>query len=278
MSEVKRARVGSIEMAYEERGAGARPFVLVHGYTGSRDDFADVHDALAERGRTLLVDQRGHGDSTNPGDPEAYGLEVQVDDLVGLLDTLAIERCDLLGHSMGGMVALRLALAHPDRVASLILMDTSPEPIALMPVPMMQAGARLGREHGMGRVVDLMRAAPSPARAQASRRCEEEMGSDRYWERIRRKYESMDPEAMHALAAVLADHPPVVERLGEIGCPTLVLVGEQDVPFLEPSRTLAERIPGARLCVVADAAHSPQLENTAAWLDAVRAHLARARS
>jgi pimeloyl-ACP methyl ester carboxylesterase len=278
MAETRRVAVGSIEMAYEEKGTGGRPFVLVHGYTGSRDDFAEVQAPLAALGRTILVDQRGHGGSSNPGDPAAYGLDIQVADLLGFLDALDIARCDLLGHSMGGMVALRFALAHPGRVTSLVLMDTSPQPIGLMPVPMMQAGAKLGREHGMGRVADVMRAAPAPGRAEASKRCEERMGSDRYWARIRRKLEGMDPEAMHALAEVLADHAPVVDRLPEIACPTLVVVGEQDAPFLEPSRIMAERIPGARLCVVPDAAHSPQLENEPVWTRAVMDHLEAARA
>jgi pimeloyl-ACP methyl ester carboxylesterase len=276
-SDVKRIRIGAIEMAYEERGSGDRPFVLVHGYSGSRVDFAEVHGPLAALGRTIVLDQRGHGGSTNVGDPDAYGLEIQVADLLGFLDALDVERCDLLGHSMGGMVALRFGLEHPDRVASLVLMDTSPRPLTGLPVSWMQAGAKVGREHGMGRVFDVMRAAPSASRPEASRRCEERMGSDRYWARIRTKIEAMDPEAMHAMAAALADHPSAEERLGEITCPTLIVVGEQDHPFLEPSRLMADRIAGARLCVVPDAAHSPQQENETAWLEAVTRHLEEAR-
>ena len=103
------------------------------------------------------------------------------------------------------------------------------------------------------------------------------MGPDRYWERIRMKIEAMDPEAMHALAAVLADHPAASDRLAEIRCPTAVVVGEQDRPFLEPSQEMADAIPDATLHVIPDAAHSPQLENTPAWLAAIRAHLERAR-
>ncbi len=278
MPETRSVKIGSIEMAYEEAGHGDRPFVLVHGYTGSLDDFRDVHSALAAAGRTILVDQRGHGDSTNLGDPDAYGFDLQVDDLLRFLDALDIERCDLLGHSMGGMVALRFALTHPDRLASLVLMDTSPSPASSAPVAMMQAGAKLGREQGMGELFRVMRAGATLPRAEASKRCEERMGSERYWERIRFKIEAMDPEAMHALAAALGDHEPVVDRLAEIACPTLVIVGEQDEPFLEPSRVMAAGIPDATLCVVAEAAHSPQHENEAAWLDAVLGHLRAARA
>jgi pimeloyl-ACP methyl ester carboxylesterase len=279
----RRIRVGSIEMGYEDQGsdqeAGSRPFVLVHGFTGSRDDFADVHARLAESGRTITVDQRGHGESTNSGAPDDYDLDTAVSDLLGFLDALAIEQCDLLGHSMGGMVAIRFALAHPKRVASLVLMDTSAESIALMPVAMLQAGAKLGREQGMGALFQIMRAgaAKDPNRAAAMRRCEQEMGSERYWNRIRTKIEAMDPEAMHAWAAVLADHQSAIDRLVEVRCPTLVVVGEQDVPFLAPSRTMANEIADATLSVIPNAAHSPQVENPKAWIEAIRAHLDRVR-
>ena len=61
-------------MEYAEAGDGGRPFVLVHGFTGSRDDFADVLPALAAEGRTIAPDNRGHGGTTNPGEPAGYML------------------------------------------------------------------------------------------------------------------------------------------------------------------------------------------------------------
>jgi pimeloyl-ACP methyl ester carboxylesterase len=194
------------------------------------------------------------------------------------MDALGAPQCDLLGHSLGGMVALRFALAHPRRVASLVLMDTSAAPVGMMVVEPMHHLAALGRAEGMGRVFEAMRAVPNPARAEASRRCEAAMGEARYWARIRRKIESMDPDAMHALADLLADHTSAVPRLPEIGVPTLVLVGEEDRPFREPARVLAEGIAAARLAVVPAAAHSPQLENREAWLGEVTAHLGRVRA
>jgi pimeloyl-ACP methyl ester carboxylesterase len=279
----RRVSVGSIEMGYQQHGDSSgtedRPLVLVHGFTGSRDDFADVCGALAAKGRTIRVDQRGHGDSSNTGRIEDYNLDVAVADLLGFLDALKIDRCDLLGHSMGGMVAIRFVLAHPERVSSLVLMDTSPSPIAIMPVAMMQAGAKVGREQGMSALFEIMRngAANDPNRPAPMRRSEQEMGPERYWDRIHTKIRAMDPEAMHGWAAVLADHPPAVDRLTEIACPTLVIVGEQDVPFLEPSRIMADNIVDATLAVIPDAAHSPQIENQSAWLEAIRSHLDRVR-
>src|SRR6478735_8260574 len=117
--------INGAELVYEDVGEGTRPFVLVHGLTGFRDDFRERMAALAELGRTIIYDHRGHGDSTNTGDPTSYSFAQLVDDLAGLLDALGVPTCDLLGHSMGGMIALRFVLAHPERVASLVLMDTA---------------------------------------------------------------------------------------------------------------------------------------------------------
>ena len=77
----------------------------------------------------------------------------------------------------------------------------------------------------------------------------------------------MDPDAFAALALELVDHTPLTDRLGEIHCPTLVIVGDQDVGFLAPADELARGIPGAVKVVIPRAAHSPQLENPSAWID-----------
>ena len=279
MREIGRAKLGDLEIEWERAGAGDRPFVLVHGFTGSRDDWADVLPALAELGPTITLDQRGHGGSTNPGTPGTYSLEQLVRDLARFFDAVGIERCDLLGHSMGGMVCLRLALAHPARVASLVLMDTAPGPIAAQPRRIFEIGGKIAREQGMAALFAAMRAqaANDPNRPLAARRAEEAMGPARYWERVRAKIEAMDPEAFATLGPLLTDHEGVEDRLGEIRCPTTVVVGAEDAAFLAPSRALEAGIAGARLVEIPGAAHSPQIENTEPWLAAIRDHLARAR-
>jgi pimeloyl-ACP methyl ester carboxylesterase len=273
---VAKLQVGEIEMEYAEAGRGGQVFVLVHGFTGSRDDWREQLPRLAELGRTLALDQRGHGGSTNTGDPSSYGLERMTADLLGFLDALEIERCDLLGHSLGGMVVLRFALAHPERLRSLVLMDTTPRELQL-PQKMVERSARLAREQGTGALGAAMRAAASQGRGMhgpASLRLMDEMGFDVYWDRVQAKLDAMDPAAF---AALDGGRGSVVDRLGEIGCPTLVMVGEQDLPFLEPSDELEKGIPGARRVTIPEAAHSPQLENPEAWLSAVREHLEAAR-
>lgn len=277
--QTKRACVNGIELTYDEAGRGERAFVLVHGFTGYRDDFASVLPALAERGRTIAIDQRGHGDSTHTSDPATYHFEQLADDLRAFLDALGLARVDLLGHSMGGMVALRFALRHPGRLASLVLMDTTPHPLDGLPRELFVKGAQLARAAGMQKLWEVMRsnAAENERRTLADRRLEEQWGTERYWQRHRDRLTRMDVEAFEAIGVALGEHEPVTDRLGEIHCPTLVLVGATDRPFLEPSRTMHARIPGARLAVIPDGGHSPQIEAREAWLEAVAEHLQRAR-
>jgi 2-succinyl-6-hydroxy-2,4-cyclohexadiene-1-carboxylate synthase len=273
----RKLAVRDIEMEIEEAGAGGRAFVLVHGFTGSRDDFRERVPELASLGRTIALDQRGHGGTTNSGRAEDYTLEALVSDLAAAFDALGLAEADLLGHSLGGMVALRFTLAHPERVSSLVLMDTSPRP---MPLPIPESArlalGRLAHEQGVAALLPSVLRRPLEDLAPARRRSIEEMG-EAYWDRIRRKLEAMDPMAWQELLGVLCSHEPVTDRLGEIRCPTTVLVGEQDAAFLAPADELERGIGGAVRVTIPDAEHSPQLENPVAWSEAIRAHLARAR-
>jgi pimeloyl-ACP methyl ester carboxylesterase len=275
-----RIQAGALAMSYEEQGAGGRPFVLVHGFTGSSDDFVDVLPALATRGRTLAPDLRGHGGTSRPGVPEDYTFERLADDVLAFLDAAGVPRCDLLGHSMGGMVAQLLTLKAPERVASLILMDTAAGPVLREARAFLEGAARIARESGMEALFQLSRANfPSQAqRAPAMARCVERMGEERFWARMRAKSLAMDPTAFATLGPALCTQEGVAHRLAEIRCPVTVLVGEQEsAPLLQGSRELAAGIPGAKLVVIEDAAHSPQLENPDSWLAAVLAHLDGAR-
>jgi pimeloyl-ACP methyl ester carboxylesterase len=272
-------RINGADLVYEDIGRGERPFVLVHGFTGFRDDFREQLSALSELGRTIIYDHRGHGDSSHTGDAATYTFAQLVDDLRALLDALDVRRCDLLGHSMGGMLALRFALAWPARVASLVLMDTAARAPDLMPRAPMAAAGAIARSDGMATLAELLRgrAADDPHRPDAERRLEQTMGAA-FWERRRRRLTAMDPEGFAELALELVDHQPLTEQLSHIACPTTVIVGDQDIGFLAPSDELVRGIRGARKVVIPDAAHSPQLENPQAWIDAIREHLAGARA
>jgi 2-succinyl-6-hydroxy-2,4-cyclohexadiene-1-carboxylate synthase len=273
-----RVRANGIEIAFESRGEGERALVLVHGFTGFRQDFATQLPALARHGRVIAPDLRGHGESDR-GDPARYGFPALVADLLGLLDALGIARADVLGHSMGGMVALRAALAAPARIASLVLMSTSAAPLRFIDRAQLALAGRVAREAGMAALAQILRAraADDPSRGEADRRMEAEWGAERFWAWRTARVAAMDPAAYEPLAAALAAQEDLTPRLGELACPTTVLVGELDREFRAPSDALAEGIRGATLHVLPDAGHQPQHEAPETWRAAVLGHLARAR-
>lgn len=274
-----RVWVNGIEIAYEDHGAGALPLLLVHGFSGFRHDFAGQLDPLAQRGRVLAPDLRGHGESGRTGDPSSYSFESLTGDLLGFLDALRIERCHLLGHSMGGMLALRATLRAPERIASLVLMDTAPGPLGFVDRALLALAARVGREAGMPALAQILRARAKDdaGRSSPDRRIEEEWGAERFWAWRSARVAAMDPAAYEALGLALLEQEDLTPRLGEIDCPTGVLVGELDHEFRAPSEVLARHIPAARLHVLPGAGHQPQHEAPEAWRAAVLAHLARMR-
>ena len=260
---------GSVTLAVDDRGGGdATPLVLIHGFTGGRIDWADVIDDLAADRRVVAWDHRGHSDSTNTGDPASYTFDQLVADAVAALDALGLDRFHLLGHSMGGIVAQRLVLEHPERVESLILMDTLAEPSLVLPREWIDNTVAMGREQGMAAVADFM------AGFTLSSSVAPEADRPRIAERNRHKLSNMDVEAFASLAEELRSFPSLLGRLPTITCPTTVLVGELDTPLRDGSDNIAKAIPGAELVVIDGAAHCPQEERRDLWLAAVRRHLA----
>ena len=274
-----RVALGGVEIAYREAGAGARPFVLVHGFTGTGDDFADHLPALGRLGRTLVPDLRGHGASSHAADAAGYTLEQLTDDLGGFLDALDVPACDLLGHSMGGMVALRFALAQPQRVHSLVCMNTAARMPRGLPRELFELGARVAREAGMEALLRIVLAQLEAGigRSEADRRLQREWGDERYRARLRARFGAMDGEAFARLGVAMLDQESLLPRLGAVRVPTLVMVGAQDAAFLEPADELARAIPGARRVTIEDAGHQPQLEAPERWIEEIRQHLRRAR-
>jgi pimeloyl-ACP methyl ester carboxylesterase len=248
---------------------------MLHGLTGHRADFRPRLRELADTGRLLAPDLRGHGDFTRTGRAETCTFPQLVEDLRALLDAWEIPACDLLGHSFGGMVALRFVLAHPGRVASLIAMDTAPFcPAAYTPEFFAKAGA-IARARGMAflqeRAEQHARSDPDPSASDRQTR----KWADRYWPHHRLRYRAMDPVAYGALGEAMTRQEPVTDRLGEIRCPVTVLVGGEDEEFLAGADALAEGIADARRVTLPDAGHHPQMESPRAWLEAVEAHLRR---
>ena len=252
-------------LTIDEVGEGGRGLLLVHGFTGGRIDFADHMEALAEAGWWAVApDLRGHGDSWHPEDESAYSFDHFAGDVWRLVDALGWDRLVLLGHSMGGMVAQVAAAERPEALDGLVLMDTTHGPLRI-DRELALLGAQIVREGGMAAVKEALDAldgdgpleTPANERLLAERPGYREMGD--------RKFLGSSPAMYASMIEQMIDQLDRLQQLADLSVPTLVIVGEQDTPFLGPSEAMATAVPGARLEVIADAGHSPQFENPDAW-------------
>jgi pimeloyl-ACP methyl ester carboxylesterase len=269
--------LNGVDLAWSERGSapdGTPTFVLVHGFTGSAHDFALEVDALAVQRRVVTVDQRGHGYSAKAGTLDGYTINQLVEDLVAFLEAVGGGPVDLLGHSMGGRVALGTALNRPDLVRSLILMDTS----AWSFMPPDEALRTMVRTYitdfdpSRGMPATLSFGGPEDVLIQAAVPAE--------WQKEKESiFSGMDAYAVKAfgmaLMADLADGETSLRAdLPYVTCPTTVIVGEHDHPLVDQAPDLAAEVADGRLAVIEGGYHSPQLTHPDAWRAAVEAHLA----
>ncbi len=257
---------GDVDLAILEAGAGGRPLLLVHGFTGAKEDFAWHLDDLAGVGwHVVAPDLRGHGSSSKPDD--GYTFDHLADDVLGLADALGWERFALLGHSMGGVIAQQVALRAQERLTALVLMDTTNGGI---PVDhdLARLGIEVARAEGLEVVLAAMKENP-PLHTPAAKRLEETIEG---WAEAGEQKFLRCSAAMYA--GVLEAWFDLPDRdLSPIRVPTLVLGGVQVEPFLAASHAMARSIEGARIDVIVDAGHSPQVENPEVWRKALCAFL-----
>jgi proline iminopeptidase len=286
-----RLSVNDTELYFDAEGAALvpdgpalreHPTVLVlHGGPGyDHAYFKPAPSALNDVAQIVYLDQRGQGRSAHVS-VESCTVEQMADDAAVFCRTLGIERPSVLGHSFGGFVALHLALRHPDLVGSLILVDS-----AASSADVDGAMERLEELHGPE-----VRAAAEPVfGGDVSEDAMEAFGrlvTPAYVHSPEKVGPVMETWGRSAFTQEVAEHffghlaalYDVRERLGEIGVPTLVLVGESD--WLIPpsaSRVIAEGIPGAELVVIPDAGHFSLVERPEAYADAVRLFLSTSGS
>jgi pimeloyl-ACP methyl ester carboxylesterase len=250
----------STVVAGPEDGPG---LLLVHGFGGAKEDFADHMDALATAHRVVAFDHRGHGASDAPDDPAAYSLDRMAADTLAVAEATGLRDLRLLGHSMGGMVTRRVALSHAAHIAALVFMDTSPGPPPGLDPEVVAFGVAAVQQHGMTELKRLQDeldplGSPSYRRVMAER--------PGFADYAARKWASLSPVMWSVMATEVVSQPDQLAALAALRCPTLVMVGDEDQVFAEPSRAIAATVPGAQLAVIPTAGHSPQFENPEAWL------------
>jgi pimeloyl-ACP methyl ester carboxylesterase len=250
------AHLNGNDLFYEEHGQG-RPLVLVHGFGVTSRFWGETVRALVGRYRLIVYDARGHGQSGVPDDLAAYDETVFVDDLRALLDHLQIERAAVCGISMGGNIALRFGIAHPERVDGLIVgAPGTGSDDARAWRRRSEILARVLRERGLDSFAEAVLTSPPVARFVAQ-------GPEaRAWLRTQLTSHSVDG-LMRTVLGEQATRPAIYdleEQIRALPPRLLVVVGEHDEASLKASRFVAEHAPNGELAIVPGAGHLTNLE------------------
>lgn len=254
-------RVNNVEIAYRRAGAGkGAPVLLLHPIGLDSSWWRPFSARLAPRSCVVAMDFRGHGGSAPiRGDLELADL---ADDAAGLLRALGLAPSQVVGLSMGGMVAQHLAIRHPDVVRSLVLLGTActlPDEARKQ----MVARGEIARQDGMRAVLGATLErwfTPAAWASELAKRCE------------RRLLEN-DTESWAASWRAIS-RLETLPLLNRIKAPTLVVTGDRDLSTPPAAaRAIADNIPGAALTIIEEAAHMGPFEFPEAYLDPVVAFL-----
>jgi pimeloyl-ACP methyl ester carboxylesterase len=258
------AGVNGGSLYYEVTGSGS-PVVLISGFTLDTRMWDSQIEAFSRKHRVIRYDLRGAGKSPPPTGPYS-----QYEDLAALLHHLDIGKAHIVGLSLGGGIAIDFALTSPGAMLSLVPVDASPlggYPWPAEIIAWFNEIEAAGSRNDLAAAKAAFLATPwfAPARRipAVQAKLDEILADYSGWH-----FQNRNP--------VRRLKPPANDRLETITAPTLVVVGEADLPFfnLPVAEVLASRIPGARKVVIPDAGHMANMENPARFNEAVLDFLA----
>jgi len=224
--------VNGVHMYYEVYGDGS-PLVLLHGGVMTIElDFAALLPELVTRHTVIAVELQGHGRTADTG--RAITPAALASDVVGLLDHLGIDRAHVLGHSLGGGVALELAVSHPDRVRSIVPMSITVRP-----------------DGTHEEITD-------PSKHATSSR----MPTPQDFADMTEAYKRLSPHPEHFddFVAMLSGVASQLEgwtdeQLAGVTAPTLLMIGDNDFTTVEHGALMLRLIPGSQLAVLPGTTH-----------------------
>ena len=237
---------------YQVTGAGQPPLLLTHGFAATSATFGRNLARLAPRHHVVTWDMFGHGGSDSPATPDAYSAAAAVANMAALLDEMGIDRAVLGGHSLGGYLSLEFALAFPERVVALILIDTGP-----------------GYRNESARESHNVRAERIAARLEQLGLSAVESGTRLHGD----KHQGVTGLAMAGRHTLIQRDAHVMDGLPNIAVPTLIVVGAEDTPLLGAADYMALKIPGARKVVISGASHAPNVDQPEHFGDELAAFL-----
>nr|WP_293090492.1 2-succinyl-6-hydroxy-2,4-cyclohexadiene-1-carboxylate synthase [Okeania sp. SIO3B5] len=255
------------QLNYYLTGRINKPVILLlHGFMGSSNDFVDFIPQLCEYFCCLIVDLPGHGKTIVNGSDEYYDMENTAIALIHLLDELKIDKCYLFGYSMGGRLALYMAINFPTRFNKLILESASP-------------GLKTEMERSLRRQSDLKLADKlensnfqeflSNWYNQALFKSLRQNNS--FEKVIERRLENNPLELARSLRNLgTGNQPSLWDKLSNYQIPTLLMVGEFDDKFQVINLKIAELCQVANLKIIPESGHNIHWENPQKWIETLR--------
>jgi pimeloyl-ACP methyl ester carboxylesterase len=256
--------INDVALSYDERGDRNAPTIIfTHALAADRRTFHEVAEQLSDY-HLLLLDVHGHGES---GYPASFSLGRMADDCAALIRVLEVAPVCWVGESVGGMIGIRLALAHPECLRSLVLINTS----AQAEVPeAREIYLHMSREFRDGRTNEVAQAM-LPLLF-----CEATVNS---WPDIIENYvteftRERDREGVYQAALAVFEREDITGQLSRISTPTLVLSGVEDKTNPLPcAQNVAQKIPDAKLQLIPNSGHMSAVEQPHRVAKAIREFL-----
>jgi len=245
----------TVALNFIETGKGL-PVVLIHGFPFDHTTWEPVVSLLRDEARLILPDLRGFGKSPIPQDA-VFTMRMHADDILALLDQLEIERAVLVGHSMGGYVALNFAHAYPHRVCGLGLIATQ--------------GAADTPERRQGRMIMAEEIGRRGVKQAAAGMAQKYVADPARVDAIRAEILKANPKSFMAGLKGLAERPNAEDWLANIAIPAVVVAGKKDALIaMEASHTMNQLLGRSWIVEVEDSGHTLPLEAPQAVADALK--------
>ncbi|MCH2635617.1 MAG: alpha/beta hydrolase [Acidimicrobiales bacterium] len=253
------AEVNGQKINYADSGGDGQSVIFSHGFLMDQSMFDTQVEALGADYRCVVWDERGFGET--PVD-DSFSYWDSANDAVALLDHLGIEKAVFVGMSQGGFLSLRAALAHPARVAGIVMIDS--ESSAFTEEQIEGYGAMFGQWKASDSLGELGETVAGMI-----------IGDPDISKEWIAKWEARDRSTLQAPMETLLFRDDITDRVGEIDCPVLIIHGEEDQAIpMEAAEDLMERLSDCRgLVKVPGAAHAPNMTHPQIVNDAIASFL-----